>query len=67
MHEDDLSVQFPPGSRVRLLHMDDVQAPPDGTLGTVQGVDDAGQIMVRWDTGSGLSLLPGIDEFEKIN
>lgn len=47
--------------------MDDFNAPPDGTLGTVEGVDDAGQIMVRWDTGSGLSLLPGIDEFEKIN
>ena len=47
--------------------MDDLFAPPAGTRGTVKGVDDAGQIMVRWDTGSGLSLIPGVDRFKIVN
>lgn len=53
---------FKPGSRVELLKMDDVQAPPIGTRGTVVGVDDIGSIMVNWDNGSGLSIAYGEDE-----
>ena len=45
--------------------MDDPQAPPKGTYGTVIGIDDTGDLIVRWDTGSGLKLLYGIDEFVK--
>jgi hypothetical protein len=45
--------------------MDDPQAPPIGTEGTVRGVDDMGHIMVSWDTGSGLNLIYGIDRFAK--
>lgn len=56
-----LKVQFPAGCRVELLHMDDLQAPPIGTKGTVIGVDDIGSIMVRWDNGSGLSVVYGED------
>lgn len=37
--------------------MDDVQAPPLGSLGTVKGVDDAGNIMVNWDNGGSLSVV----------
>ena len=59
-----LREQYKPGMRLRLLKMDDPLPPPIGGLGTVTGVDDAGQIMVRWDSGSGLSLIPGEDEFE---
>ena len=43
--------------------MDDPQAPPTGTMGEILGVDDAGQILVRWETGSSLSLIPGVDSF----
>lgn len=57
---------YPAGCRVELLSMDDVQAPAVGTKGTVSGVDDAGQIMVAWDNGSSLSLIPGIDSFQKL-
>ena len=53
--------QFPPGTRVQLLEMDDPQAPPIGTRGTVLGVDDIGSIMVSWDNGSGLSVAYGED------
>lgn len=58
---DRLKKQYPAGCRVELLHMDDIQAPPIGTKGTVIGVDDIGSIMVRWDNGSGLSVAYGED------
>ena len=54
---------YPHGTRVELLSMDDPQAPPTGTRGEVMGVDDAGQLLVRWETGSSLSLIPGVDSF----
>lgn len=54
------------GARVRLISMDDVQAPPAGTEGTVQYVDDAGTIHVQWDTGGSLGLVPGADEWELV-
>ena len=54
------------GMRVRLLKMDDAQAPAIGTEGTVIGVDDIGSVMVAWDNGSSLSVLLGIDYVEII-
>ena len=53
--------QFPVGCRVELLRMDDVQAPPIGTKGTVTGVDDTASILVNWDNGSGLNVVYGED------
>lgn len=53
--------QYPVGSRVELVKMDDLQAPPVGTKGTVRGVDDIGSVMVAWDNGSGLSVAYGVD------
>ena len=58
-----LQRQFPRGTRVELLAMDDPQAPPTGAMGEILGVDAAGQILVRWETGSSLSLIPGVDSF----
>ena len=58
--------QYPVGTRVKLLHMDDVQAPPIGTKGTVTGVDDTGSLMVDWDTGSGLNVIYGVDRVRKV-
>lgn len=37
-----LRKEYPAGTRVELLQMDDTQAPPIGTKGTVLAVDDAG-------------------------
>ena len=39
---EQLRKEYPIGTRVELVHMDDFQAPPIGTKGTVRGVDDAG-------------------------
>lgn len=57
-----LKAKYPKGTRVRLVRMDDIQAPPIGTLGTVIGVDDIGSILVNWDNGSSLNVVYGIDE-----
>ena len=56
-----LRERYPIGARVELLQMEDPQAPPIGTKGTVFGVDDIGSIMVQWDTGSSLSVVYGED------
>ncbi len=61
-----LRERFPQGTRVELLRMDDLQAPPAGTMGTVIWVDDSGSIMVRWDTGGSLNVLYGVDECRKV-
>ena len=58
--------EYPVGCRVELIHMEDPQAPPTGTLGTVVGVDDTGSIMVRWDNGCGLNVVYGVDECRKV-
>ena len=58
---------YPVGCRVELVQMDDEQAPPVGTKGTVRGVDDTASIMVRWDTGSGLNVVYGVDICRKLD
>ena len=50
------------GIRVKLVKMNDIQAPKIGTLGTVRAVDDIGTVFVRWDNGSGLGVVYGQDE-----
>ena len=63
----NLREKYPAGCRVELLKMDDIQAPKIGTKGTVVGVDDIGSIMVRWDSGSSLSVAFGEDLCRRIH
>lgn len=58
--------QYPVGTRVELVEMDDFQAPPIGTKGTVEGVDDTASLLVAWDNGSRLNVVYGEDEVCKI-
>ena len=58
--------QYPVGTRVELVRMDDPEAPPIGTKGTVKGVDDIGNIIVAWDNGCGLSVAYGADVCRKV-
>lgn len=51
---------------MRLLKMDDAQAPTVGTEGTEIGVDDIGSVMVAWDNGSSLNVLLGVNYVESI-
>ena len=57
---------YPAGTRVELVAMDDPQAPPVGTKGTVLGVDDTGSLLMQWDNGSGLNVVYGEDVVRKV-
>lgn len=59
--------EFPAGTRVELVRMDDPQAPTVGTQGTVLGVDDTGSLIMHWDNGSGLNVVYGEDVVRKIS
>lgn len=61
-----LKEQYPKGCRVKLVSMDDPQAPVIGTEGTVFCVDDIGNIRVNWDNGSSLSVVYGEDSCKRI-
>lgn len=60
-------LSYPPGCRLQLIDMqDDPQPIPPGTRGTVIQVDDLGQILMSWDNGRSLSLIPGVDAFRRL-
>lgn len=61
----NLRRQYPVGTRIEVIRMDDPAAPPLGTRGTVTGVDDIGDIIVGWDNGSSLNVIPEIDLIKK--
>lgn len=64
---NEIKKKYPNGCRVRLIKMDDVQAPPIGTMGTVRGVDDLASILVAWDNGSSLNIIYGEDACARLD
>lgn len=64
---DRLRKQFPKGTRVELISMDDPFGKLEpGDRGNVSFVDDAGTIFVNWDSGSGLGVVYGEDFIKKV-
>lgn len=63
---ESIKNKYPIGTRIRLHHMADDFWVPRGTLGTVDFVDDAGQIHIIWDDGRTLALIESEDYFEII-
>ena len=61
-----LRQQYPKGTRLQLISMEDPHGVPEGTVGEVELIDDIGQIHMKWETGSCLALIPGVDEFRRI-
>lgn len=61
-----LREDYPKGTRVELVEMVDTQAVLVGTQGTVTHVDDIGTIHTRWDTGSTLGVVYGIDRVKRV-
>ena len=61
-----LREEYPVGSYVELLKMNDKQAPPLHTKGVVRYVDDIGTIFVNWNNGSSLGAVYGEDEVSKV-
>lgn len=55
--------EYPIGSKVELVQMNDPQAPPVGTKGTVIDIDDVASLIVKWDNGCGLYVV--YREYEK--
>lgn len=59
--------QYPKGTRVELIHMDDpYNKLPVKARGTVQSVDDIATIHVAWDCGSLLGIAYGADQCRRI-
>ena len=63
---EHLRKQYPAGTKVVLIRMEDPQAPPEGTIGEVLAVDDVGSLIMRWENGSGLNVVYGEDLVRKV-
>lgn len=61
-----LRKQYPAGARIELVAMDDPYSElKPGDKGTVDFIDDTGTLFCKWDSGSELGLVCGIDQFKK--
>ena len=58
---------YPKGTWVQLVSMEDSQAVKPGTLGTVFCVDATSSIVVDWDDGRSMSLIPRVDSFNIVS
>ena len=58
---------YPEGTRVELVRSANKFAPPVGTQGTVEFVDDVGNILVAWDNGVFMTAVLGEDVCRKID
>ena len=64
---EHLRRKYPPGTRLQLICMEDGFPVPSSSMGTVEFIDDAGQIQVHWDCGRSLALIPGVDSFSRLS
>lgn len=71
MTKKELEKEFPIDTKVKLtapmVGETKETGVPVGTIGTVTGIDDLPSLLVRWQTGSNLKLLPEVDNFVKID
>lgn len=58
------SIDFKPGMKVRIIHLDGEDNRYDGKEGVIEYVDAIGQLHGSW---GGLAIIPDVDEFEVIN
>ncbi len=61
--------EYPIGTRIELdreLENEKYSKLKAGDRGYVEHIDSAGQIHMRWDIGSGLALVKGVDSFHKL-
>ena len=62
-----IRMEYPVGTRVVLVKMDDAQAPAPGTKGSVEGAEDTASLLMHWDNGSGLNVVYGEDIVRKVD
>jgi len=61
-----LRAKYPKGMKIRLIHMNDPQPIPSGTIGEVALIDDCGNIHMIWQNGRSLAIIEDVDDFEII-
>ena len=62
-----LRKQYPSGTRVELVHMNDPYSKlRPGDQGTVDFVDDTATVFVLWDNGSTLGVVYGEDVIRQL-
>ena len=60
---EQIKKKYPVGTRIQLDHMEGERDMPDGLRGTVEHVDDQGQLHMKWDNGRSLAVVPNVDDF----
>lgn len=56
---------YPAGAKVELIEMHDpYREMPPGLRGEVTCVDDTGTVHVKWENGSSLGVVYGVDEIK---
>ena len=63
---DGIKEKYIEGTKIELIKMYDIQAPLPKTRGFIESVDDKGTLHIRWENGSSLGLVVGVDEFKVI-
>lgn len=58
-----IRTKYPTGTKIILQNMEGESKMPAGLKGTVNWVDDIGQIHVNWENGSFLAINPEVDSF----
>lgn len=61
---EQIKQQYKTGTKLRLIKMEGEPQMKAGIIGTVDMVDDMGQIHMHWETGSCLALDTELDTFE---
>lgn len=62
----DIKKKYIAGTKIKLIKMYDLQEVPVGTKGIIEFIDDIGTLHIKWENGSTLGLVVGVDEFEII-
>ena len=64
---DMVKKQYPAGTRVELVSMEDpYRNMQPGLKGTVIAVDDIATVHIQWDNGSSLGVVYGEDHIRKL-
>ena len=58
------SIEFKPGMKVRIIHLDGEDNRYDGKEGVIEYIDAIGQLHGSW---GGLAIIPDVDEFELVD
>ena len=62
-----MRAEFSAGTEVELIEMNDpYRDMPPGLWGVIETIDDAGSAHIRWENGSSLAAIYGVDRYRRI-